>query len=201
MCDRVLPAKFAAAMRLSSLTWFQRSILETQMKDTSRAGAAPGPAASNPFDWPTDLKPILEKVTTVLDRDGPKAALELLAGYKTPSGWLTNARAVCLMRLGEPQRAVDLLRGLVVGTALSLRSDVPPYFKTNFATALLLSGNLEGCLSALADVRDEGHEQVRQLRDAIRVWKAGLPFLERMRLLFGGEPRLPIPMPYPPGTI
>jgi hypothetical protein len=100
---------------------------------------------------------------------------------------------VCLLRLGEAGRAVDVFRGLVLipGT-VCVRPDAAPEHKSNFAAALLAAGNLAGGLRALDEVGDEGRPAVRRLRDAVRRWREGLSFWERLRWRLGGGPPSPV---------
>jgi hypothetical protein len=100
---------------------------------------------------------------------------------------------VCLLRLGEAGRAVDVFRGLVLipGT-VCVRPDAAPEHKSNFAAALLTAGNVAGGLRALDEVGDEGRPAVRRLRDAVRRWREGLSFWERLRWCLGGGPARPV---------
>jgi hypothetical protein len=151
---------------------------------------------------PPETAALLQKVERVLQAEGPEEALELLARSRDNSPWVTNARGVCLLRLGEAARAVDLFRGLVLGAGgLCLRQDVPTVFQTNFATALLLAGNLSGFLSALADTHDKGHPAVQRLAAAVGKWRAGLSFWEKVRWYLGGEVGRPVTLDCPPGDL
>src|SRR5690349_7769170 len=96
-----------------------------------RAGAA------NAADARTSAVDDLLRSAEELLREGhPAAALELLGRSRVHSPWLTNAAAVCQLRLGSARAAVDALRGLVLAGELFLRQYVPTVFKVNFATAL-----------------------------------------------------------------
>ena len=151
---------------------------------------------------PPETAALLQKVEQVLQAEGPEKAFELLARSKDNSPWVTNARGVCLLRLGEAARAVDLFRGLVLGAGgLCLRQDVPTVFKTNFATALLLTGNLAGFLSALGDTHDKEHPAVQRLGAALGRWRAGLSFWEKVRWYLGGEVGRPVTLDFPPGDL
>ncbi|HEV3342666.1 MAG TPA: hypothetical protein VG125_20005, partial [Pirellulales bacterium] len=90
------------------------------------------------------------------------------------------------------QDAVDLLRGLVLGTGgVTYRQDVPTVFQTNFATALLAVGNLSGCLSMLKSIKDQQHPAVQELRAAIDRWNRDLSPWQKLRWRLGGEPAPP----------
>jgi hypothetical protein len=95
-----------------------------------------------------------------------------------------------------------VFRGLVLAAGgLILRDDVPVFFKTNYATALLAAGNLGGCLSVLAEVRDEVNPAVTRLRASIRRWRDGLTFWERLNWWMGGQPERPVALAFAPGDL
>jgi hypothetical protein len=109
--------------------------------------------------------------------------------------------AVCLMRLGDAPRAVEMLKGLVVTSGVCFRSDVPAVFLTNFATALLMIDNVSGCESALGAIPDQQAPGIQRLRTAIRKWKAGLSFWQKMRWYWGDTLAHPVKLDFPPGEI
>src|SRR5262249_577514 len=74
-------------------------------------------------------------------------------------------------------------------------------FKTNYATALLLSGNIAGGLRALDEVRDEQCPAVGRLREAVRRWERNLTFWQRVNWWLGGEPDRPLTLDFPPGDL
>jgi hypothetical protein len=96
--------------------------------------------------------------------------------------------SVCFLRLGDPNAAVEVLRGLVIAGHLNLKCDTPLVFQTNFATALLLKGNITGGEGILNDIRNEQHPSVQRLREPIRRRKAGMTFRQRISWRLGGEP-------------
>ena len=150
---------------------------------------------------PQELVDLLDKVAAALDAGHPRKALELLQKCKVKSPWVSNAMAVCLLRLGDAPRALGMLKGLVVTSGVCLRSDVPAVFLINFAAALLLTGNVGGCESALAAVPDRGDPGVQQLRNAIRQWWKGLSFWQKLRWHWGDMPDRAVPIDFPPGRI
>jgi hypothetical protein len=150
---------------------------------------------------PPEVIDLLAKVATSLDAGHPQKALELLQKSKVRSPWVTNAMAVCLLRLGDTTRAIEMLKGLVVTSSVCFRTDVPAVFLTNFATALLMAHNVSGCLSALGAVRDDQGPSAQRLRSALRQWKAGLSFWQRLRWYWGDTPGSPIELGFPPGEI
>jgi hypothetical protein len=142
---------------------------------------------------PTEVATPLERAEALLRAGQPEQALEILVRSGPPTPRLTNALGVCLLRLGEAERAVDVFRGLVLipGT-VCLRPDAAPQHKGNFAAALLAAGNVAGGLRALDEIADEGRPAVRRLRAAVRRWRDGMSFWERLRWRLGGNPPRPL---------
>lgn len=144
-------------------------------------------------EMPAELLGLLQQADQLLKAEQGEKALELVARARLRSPWLTNAIGVCRLRLGDGPAAVDTLRGLVIGSGgLCLRPDVPTVFKSNFAAALALTGNVDGCLSILSEIRAEDHPAVQKLRAALRHWQAGLTFWERLRWRLGGSLDRPV---------
>jgi hypothetical protein len=166
---------------------------------TATAQRAPAPAAPTPAAPPPEVARLLDEVGQLLAAGKPKQALDALS--RDESDWARNARGVCLMRLGQAAAAVDTLRGLAVARHLSLKPEAPTLFKVNFATALLLSGNVSGGLGALVEVRDEQHPTVQKLRAAVERWKASMGFWKRLNWRMGGEIEHPFTLDFPPGDV
>ena len=129
----------------------------------------------------------------------PQEALGLLPA--TDSAWVRNARGVCLLRLGRASQAIDALRDLVFDpSGFEFRPDADPVFQANYATALLLDGNTDGFFSILGGIRERTHPAVARLDDAVRRWKAGMTFWQRVGSTLGlGGPRLTLD--FPPGDL
>jgi hypothetical protein len=144
---------------------------------------------------------LLGRVEQVISAEGPQKAFDLLSRAKENSPWVTNARAVCLLRLGEAQRALEVFRGLVLGAGSGLKHDAPTVFKTNYATAQLLTGNMTGCIVTLGQAQDERHPSVQRLRAALRRWRQGLTFWEKVRSAFGANVGRPVELDFPPGDL
>jgi len=142
---------------------------------------------------PAEGPSLFERAEALLRAGRPKEALDLLARSGPPTPRLTNARGVCLLRLGEAERAAEVFRGLVLapGTVCP-RPDAAPEHRCNFAAALLAAGNLAGGLRALDEVGDEGRPAVVRLRAAVRRWREGLSFWERWRWRLGDGPPRPV---------
>ncbi|MCB9854987.1 MAG: hypothetical protein H6818_04810 [Phycisphaerales bacterium] len=130
-------------------------------------------------------------------------ALESLRAGKSDSAAMRNARGVVLMRLGRAEEAVSLFRSLTTNdTGLFLKKDAPIIFKTNYATALLLNGNVTGALVVLKEINDETHPGVVRLRTAIARWRKTLSLPRRVWMcLAGGSPEKPIALDWVPGEL
>jgi hypothetical protein len=151
---------------------------------------------------PPEVTDLLGQVAKFLEAGQPAAALERIRRSKLSSPWLTNAAGVCQLRLGNAELAVDTFRSLVLAAGgLVLRDDVPAEFKINFATALLADGNLTGGLRVLDEARDEGHPAAREIRDAIRRWKEGMTFWQKLRWSVGGQPPRPLVLDFALGRL
>jgi hypothetical protein len=151
---------------------------------------------------PPEIVDLLPRVQKLLHEDRPAKALELIARAKTTSPWAKNAVGVCQLRLGNAKAALDVLRGLVLGAGgIEVRGDVPAVFKTNFAAALLLSGNLSGCVSVLEEVGRDAHPAVGRLQAAIKRWKRSLTFWQKANWYLGGQPEIPVALDFPPGDL
>jgi hypothetical protein len=149
-----------------------------------------------------EIVDLLTKAEQLLQGSEPKKALDLIARAKINSPWVTNALGVCQPCLGNAKVAVDAFRGLVLGPGgIHLRSDVPAVFKTNFAVALLMADNMGGCLSALAEVKEEEHPAVGKLTAAIERWKKSLTLWARLNWYIGGQPDRPVVLDFQPGDL
>src|SRR6478672_7930650 len=90
-------------------------------------GADPTPAAD---PRPRELTDLMDRVGGLLAEGQPRRGLDLLARCGLGSPWAANATGVCLLRLGDARRAIELFRGLVLGPGgLVLRPDVLTAFK------------------------------------------------------------------------
>jgi hypothetical protein len=167
----------------------------------TKTAPAPNQVSGN-SPWPQEIAELLTRVAGLLREGQPGQALQAIARARTGSPWVTNAIGVCQLRLGNARVAVDVFRGLVLaGGGLLLRRDVPPVFKINYATALLLADNLEGCQNVLAEVAEGEHPAVQSLRTAIRRWKAALTLWEKVRWYLGGQVNRPVTLDGPPGDL
>jgi hypothetical protein len=151
---------------------------------------------------PPGAAELLAKVRRQLEEGQAEAALESIERSRIKSDWITNAAAVCLLRMGEAKRAADAFRRLCGGPGgVTLRNDAPMLFKTNFAAALFADGNIHGCLSVLAEIGDEHNATVRTLRSSITQWKRGLSVWQKFKWYTGDVPNHPVTLDFTPGDL
>ena len=115
---------------------------------------------------------------------------------------IVNARGVCLMRTGKYDEAVALFRSLVLQPGCTwMRKDRPVHYKTNLATALLLSGRPSGCLEMLHELAAEAPPTAGALRSTIKRWESTLPFWAWLNWKTGriAPVNRPVPMDFEPG--
>ena len=155
-------------------------------------------ATANPTR-PAGAADLLTRVDALLREGRPREALALLPAAGPPR--LRNARGVCMLRLGRPREAVEVLRDLVFNPdGFGIRPDAEPVFQANYATALLLDGNPDGFFGILGGIPERTHPAVARLDDAIRRWKAGMTFWQRVGSALGvGGPRFTLN--FPPGEL
>lgn len=162
------------------------------------------PIAANESNgrWPPEVNAVLTMVDRLLQEGQSEKALDVLGRARITSPWITNAVAVCLLREGEAKRAADVLRSLVLASnGVTLRPDVPTVFKTNFAAALLAANRIDGCLSILCELNDEGNPAVQQLRAALQKWRRTLTLWQRIRWYLGDDPTHPFVVDFPLGRL
>ncbi len=145
---------------------------------------------------------VMARVGQLLDAGRPDEARAYILRHKPIDPVLNNALGVCLLRLGQTEAAMKLFRGMAIGPGgVSLRSDVPDVVKTNFATSLLLMGEVAGCQSALSEVHDANDPNARRLNEAVRKWIRGLSLLQKLSWYCGGQVKKPVTLDFPPGAI
>lgn len=93
-----------------------------------------------------------------------------------------------------------MLRPHVV-THHNLLKESSNVMRINFATALLLDGNLSGCLLILDEMDAEKDPAVQQLRAAINNWRRGLSIWQKLMLFCGDKPKAPVQLDYLPGHL
>lgn len=146
---------------------------------------------------------LLALVERLLGAGKPQEAIEVIRHFGTGSPEVSNAHGVALLRAGDITKAVEVYRNLCVNqSGFCLKPDLPTVFKTNYATALLLAGNVSGCLSILQEIDDNQNAGVQRVRAAIQRWRRSLTWWERLWFNISGEqPAKPVPADFQPGEL
>jgi len=151
---------------------------------------------------PSKVTNLLLQVEERLAVGDAAAALEMVGARRSDDRYLENARGVCLLRLGRAADAVDLYRALLVdGETLFLDLEAPPSFLINFATALLLSGNVDGCGSTLKELERDADPAVIALRAAVAKWRREQGWWAKVKLALSGAVAQPVVLDFPPGVL
>ncbi len=131
----------------------------------------------------------IEKALHYIDRKG------------SPTPELRNALGVCLMRLGESEKAVNILRELVFQKYLSIPRETPPLFQANYATALLMKCYNQMAIEIIETLSPSDHPYIALLHDAVAQWRNTLPLHRRFLSKLGLHPNTRIVLNFPPGQI
>ncbi len=132
---------------------------------------------------------VLEQVKQLLADNRPEEAHGLLGRVRDTSAPVVNARAVCLLRLGRPQEAARILGPLAYSNGGMMPNlEALLSVRVNYATALLLSGNISGCQGALRDLFREEHPSIDRLRGALAKWRKSQGLWRRLLMAVGVEP-------------
>ncbi len=92
-----------------------------------------------------------------------------------------NAIAVCMMRLGQFEQAIPLLRSLALNNSLQTTNQrVPQHIRVNYATALFFGGQPAGGLEVLAELNAEEDAGVKLIRDSAKRWTTEMGWLRRI---------------------
>lgn len=145
----------------------------------------------------------LALVKQLLHESKPREAIALIHRHSSGSLACRNALGVALMRAGEYAKAVEVFRGICVNeSGVCINHDLPTFCRTNFATALLLTRRLDGCVSLLKAINREDDAGVRRLRDAIARWRNSLGWVKRIAFdWYGADPDSPVPLDFDPGEV
>jgi len=131
-------------------------------------------------------------VKKLLDAGKTEQALGLLTGTKGQSQWKQNAIAVCQIRLGNPKKALEIYRQLIV-SGIDFTPDTPPVYKINFALTLLLTDNYDGFSSTLSSVDAREHAGKSELLAIAREWRSKFNLMQSALFwTFGVLPKIPI---------
>ena len=127
-------------------------------------------------------------------------ALQILAAASSSAPEIKNAKAVCLMRLGQHTAAAQILRSLVMLPGCTwMKPELPVIYRTNFATALLLSNLPAGVQETLFEIKEKDHPSVLRLHDAMQTWQKGLSWWQWLNWKLGVAPEVPISIEFLPG--
>jgi len=144
----------------------------------------------------------LDEVRLLLAEGRCEEALKIARRHEAGGAEMRNAMGVCLLRLGRIDQALTVFRPLAMsGGGFVLHSDSLAKYKINFATTLLLLGQVCGCEGALREVGHEDDPQVRRLRQAIARWKKSLGRWERAQWWFGSPLETPVHLDDPLGEV
>jgi Flp pilus assembly protein TadD len=151
---------------------------------------------------PASVDEAISRVQSLLSEGQVRKAIELLLRADMGNSELRNAYGVCLMRAGELDKAVDVYQSLCLNGTICLKPNVSTLHMANYAAALLLKGNLSGCLAALHQAPDQSHPAAHRVKDAIQRWRRSLTWMQRLRLVvFGHLPEKPVDLGTEPGNL
>ncbi|MCB9851275.1 MAG: hypothetical protein H6817_11300 [Phycisphaerales bacterium] len=136
-----------------------------------------------------DSRAVMQRVREAMDAGRNSEACNSLLHSSSRSLEMQNALGVCWMRLGESDKALAHFRSMVLTDGgVCYREDAAPVAMRNFATALLLCGNIAGCEATLDEPLCGDGPGVTRLRNAISRWRRGLGKLERLKFALLGDP-------------
>ena len=147
-------------------------------------------------------KNTLEAIQNLINQNRIEEALQSLHHIDNDSLWYQNARAVCLMRSGEPKKAAEILSSYVYKkNTVIFNSNIPLVIKINCVTAMLLEGNVAGALNILNNI-EGNHALIKKVRDAVRNWRRREPLWRRISMRLGMFPfGRPVRLDFTPGEI
>jgi tetratricopeptide (TPR) repeat protein len=128
-------------------------------------------------------------------------ALAYLNRLGHENDFIRNAKGVCLMRLGEIDAALKVLRELVFAGQICIPSSTPPLYQANYATALLLKGYNQEALEILSSLDPKAHPYIAAMKETFAEWKKGLGLFGRILCGIRLYPRKPVALKYPPGAL
>ncbi len=140
-------------------------------------------------------------IRQLLDSNEVERAFQYINKKGTHKPELRNALGVCLLRLGETEKAVGILRELVFQKHLSVPKDTPPLFQANYATALLIKRYNQMAIEIIKTLSPSTHPYIGRLHDAIVGWRKNLPLYRRILFKLGLYPNTRIVLNFPPGQI
>jgi hypothetical protein len=149
-----------------------------------------------------DREHVLGRARDLVNQGKFDEALKVITTSGIKDAAVANAAGVCHLRAGRPDRAVAVLRDLCVGDGTDVKHDASPLHVVNYATALLLTGNLSGYRHVLRSVAESQHPAAVRLSTATTVWERSLGRWRRLGMMLGvWTPKLPIDLGFPPGEL
>ena len=128
------------------------------------AGAQMAGKGMNMIHGTTNSPITMDRVRTLLDNGQAQEALALVNQRDDVSDVWQNVRAVCLLRMGSYERAMQVLRRIVFpGNAICVPEDVPALYRANFATAMLALHHTDSALAIMEHLGHDGHPYVEQV--------------------------------------
>jgi len=113
-----------------------------------------------------------------------------------------NARGVCLLRLGRANEAVTILRDVVFpDNCICVPDDVPVLYRANFATAMILTRNIEAARHLLEHMDVHSHPYAEQLAAAFERWRKNHNWIQRLLGNLGWYPDESISLDFPLGAV
>ena len=145
---------------------------------------------------------LLEQAQDFIQRNHYHDAIELINRSGQHSAPMENARGVCMLRTGEIDKAAKVFRDLVFPTgSICADPEAPLVYRTNFVTAMFLSGNLVAGMNVLGQIQDRQHPTVVRLYAALKSWKQGLGLFQRLECLLNAYPHKPVGLAFTPGDL
>ncbi len=161
---------------------------------------AGGPAKKEPAESPHAA--LLRKVASLVEAGKAEEAFDFINARGVGDSVFKNARAVCLMRMGQPPLAVRALREICLTShGTMLRDDIPDHYATNLASALFAAGNVAGCRAILDELAKNDLPRVQELKELIRQWEQQMSFWQRLKWKCGIQPPIPTPAERAPADL
>jgi hypothetical protein len=148
-------------------------------------------------------KPVapIDHVRELLNEGRPEDALKFIEHLDQKTPEMENARAVCLLRLGHIEQAVNVLRKIVFHGDICMPSDTPVLYQLNFATAMLMSNYKSAARSVLDTLDTREHPEAGPVKDAVNRWVKTRGPLGRLRWRLGWYPPEPVKIDFLPGQV
>ena len=145
---------------------------------------------------------VLSQAKRLLDTGKSREAADLLRSHGVRGIDAMNLLGIALMRSGDPGRAVEIYRNIVIQRGKTLtRKDAPLATMVNYGCALLMTGNTAGCVAVLKELASHEDPELQRLRDAVETWRRGLSWYGRLTFRMSHEvPGNPVPIDFVPGA-